>query len=73
MWVLLYNVRSRLVNEGEPAEFAGTGRTFRIFRKRGENFFAKKFEVFYNGANDDTITKYHHGGLRPLFHGGKSK
>ena len=57
MWVVLYNVRSRLVNEGEPAEFAGT----------------KKFEVFYNGANDDTITEYHHGGLRPLFHGGKSK
>ena len=36
-------------------------------------FFAKKFEVFYNGANDDTITRYHHGGRRPLFHGGKIK
>lgn len=44
-----------------------------FFAKEGRIFFAKKFEVFYNGANDDTITEYHHGGLRPLFHGGKSK
>ena len=73
MWVLLYNVRSRLVNEGVSAEFAGTGQTFGIFCKKGGIFFAKKFEVFYNGANDETKTRYHHGGRRPLFHGGKIK
>ena len=41
MWVLLYNVRSRLVNEGVSAEFAGTGQTFGIFCK-SEDFFCKK-------------------------------
>lgn len=49
MCVLLYNVRSRLVNEGEPAEFAGTGRTFGFFAKEGRIFLQKNLRSFITG------------------------